>query len=256
MMKVLIMFIPLFLLTSCFKTAEEIKREQRIDQQMEQSSKIIADLNEQISILKMAISSTSGQLEEIDHKSKQTNNAKILTLSETVMQLKEQVKALTADNEQQKKLIQDLSEKIDQQSKFIKKVTGTLSKIGSEKKTSNKTLIKQAHTAFEANKQKKAKELYLETLQENKINNAQKNHVYYNLGLLNYWSRDYNDALVYFSKIYTKYPRSSFAPKALLYIARSFDKLKKTDEAKATYQEVIEKYPKSSQATKAKKEIK
>ena len=113
-----------------------------------------------------------------------------------------------------------------------------------------------AHKAFEANKQKKAKELYLQVLAEDKVNNAVKNHVFYNLGLLNYWSKKYDDALVYFSKIYTKYPKSSFAPASLLYIGRSFKNQNKTDEAKATFEELIKNYPKSRHAKSAQKELK
>ena len=68
--------------------------------------------------------------------------------------------------------------------------------------------------------------------------------------------KKYDDALVYFSKIYTNYPKSSFAPRSLLYIARCFNKLGKKDESKASYQELIDNYPKSSHAKTAKKEMK
>ena len=43
--------VPL-IFTSCFKTAEEIKREKDIDRQLNQSSKIIADLRIEVQELK------------------------------------------------------------------------------------------------------------------------------------------------------------------------------------------------------------
>ncbi len=247
----------LLLLTSCFKTAEEIKREKAIDQQLEQSSRIIADLTTQITELKGGLATTSGQIEEIDHKSKQSNEKKYTSLEQNIAQLNAQVKVLNEENTSHQKQLSFLSKEVKAQKSFIKNITGTLTKLntGGSKK-SKQSLIKKAHKAFEKNQKKKAKNLYQEVLASSKISNAQKNHVYFNLGLLNYWGKKYDQALIYFSKIYTKYPKSSFSPRALLYIARSFSKTGKSEEANATYQEVISKYPKSRQATAAKKEIK
>ena len=73
---------------------------------------------------------------------------------------------------------------------------------------------------------------------------------------MSYWNKQYDEALSYFSNIYNKWPKSSWAPRALLQIARTFKKQNKMDEAKATYSEIITNYPKSSEATKAKKENK
>lgn len=244
------------LLTSCFKTAEEIKREQDVDQRLSQSSKTIADLNETIQNLKQQITSTSGQIEEIDYKSQKTYQETNKTFSETMIQLTEQVKNLVNENAEMKQQIASLQSDVNSQKKYIKNVTGSLSKIAGPSKSSSTSKLQDAHKAFEKNDKKQAKELYNEVLSEGKINNAQKNHVYFNLGLLNYWDKKYNDAITYFSKIYTKWPKSSFSPRALLYIARSFDKQKKGDEAKAMYQELINKYPTSTHAKTAKKEVK
>lgn len=252
---VAIVILP-FLLTSCFKTAEEIKREKQIDSQLRQSSEIIARLTNQISELKGNLATTSGQIEEIDHKRKQNTEEQELTFKQQIDQLTEQVKLLSVENNENKEQIKDLSNQVSDQKRFIQKVTGTLSKMSGSSPVKGSSLLKQAHKAFEKNKQKKAAELYQQVLKENKINNATKNHVYFNLGLLDYWNKRYDQALVLFSKIYTKYPRSSFAPRALLYIGRSFKKSNRLDEANASFQELISSYPKSKQAKSAKKELK
>lgn len=244
------------LLTSCFKTAEEIKREKAVDNQLSQSSKTVAELNETIQNLKQQIASTSGKVEEFDYKRQKTDQELNKNFSETVLQLSEQVKNLVEENAQMKKDIRELKSSVRSQKKYIKNVTGSLSKIAGPIKSSSSSKLKLAHKAFEKNQKTKATKLYNEILSEGKINNAQKNHVYFNLGLLDYWNKKYNSAITYFSKIYTKYPKSSFSPRALLYIARSFDKQKKNDEAQAMYQELIKNYPKSSHAKTAKKEIK
>ncbi len=257
MTKILVL-ITLLSLTSCFKTAEEIRREKEIDQQLTQSNQTIASLNEQIAQLKMAITSTSGKLEEINYSQNQEESETQKTLVANLLQINEQLKVLMEENKLQKEQISALSKELESQKEFIKKVTSTLKGINSSGGSSSRSkgsLLKQAHKAFEKNKQKEARDLYNRVLAEEKINNAQKNHVYFNLGLLDYWNKRYDEALVYFSKIYTKYPRSSLSPRALLYIARSFKKSKKLEEAKATYSEVMSNYPKSKQATYAKKEL-
>lgn len=258
MLKNITTIAPLFLLllTSCFKTAEEIRREQEVDQRIAQSSKTIADLNETIQNLKQQIASTSGQIEEFDYKRQKNDQELNKTMSETMVQLTEQVKNLVEENAEIKTQLAKLQGDVSTQKKYIKNVTGSLSKIAGPTKSSSTSKLQEAHSAFEKNNKKEAQELYNEVLAEGKINNAQKNHVYFNLGLLDYWNGKYNDAITYFSKIYTKWPRSSFSPRALLYIARSFDKQKKSAEAKAMYEELINKYPKSSHAKTAKKEVK
>lgn len=259
MRKILLLLSLSLFFTSCFKTAEEIRREKMVDQmsiQLKQSSQLVADLTMQVSDLQTRLANTSGQLEEIDHKTTTKSQEAAMTFSQTIAQLAEQVTALTAENNENKKQIHILSQEVDAQKKYISKLTGTLTKITGPTKSSSQSKLKQAHTAFEKNDQDKALSLYLEVLEEGKINARQKNHVNYNIGLLYYWSKKYNDALTHFSPIYTNWPKSSWAPRALLQIARSFDKLGKKEEAKATYEEIITKYAKSSQAKTAKKEIK
>ena len=258
-MKHLIILTLLLSLTSCFKTAEEIRRDKMVDSmevQMRQSSSLVASLQMKIDELQNKLASTSGQIEEIDHKATTTNQQTTKSLSQTIASLSEQVTILNKENTENKNNISQLSSELDAQKKFISKVTGTLTKITGPTKSSSSSKINSAHRAFEKNQQKEATKLYQEVLASGKINNKQKNHVRYNLGLMSYWNKQYDEALSYFSNIYNKWPKSSWAPRALLQIARTFKKQNKMDEAKATYSEIITNYPKSSEATKAKKENK
>ena len=256
MMKLILLLVVAISITSCFKTAEEIKREKKIDQRLAQSSKLVTDLSSQVQGLQTQLALATGQLEEMDHKTKQNNLEKAQSIGENLNQLNEQVKVILTENRQIKKQIAGLQQDINSQKKYIKKVTGALSSVAStNSKSTSSGELKKAHKAFEKGR-KNTKSLYLAVLGEGKINNAQKNHVYFNLGLLDYRSKKYEKALVYFSKIYTRYPKSSFSPRSLLYIARSFKSLNKPEEANVSYQELINKYPKSKHAKTAKKEIK
>jgi uncharacterized protein (DUF3084 family) len=94
------------LLVSCFKTAEQIRREKKVDQmsvQYDQSSKIIADLQLQVKDLQNRLANTTGQLEEIDHLFKKNclkNKRKLL--NEMVAQLSEQVNLLILESKESK----------------------------------------------------------------------------------------------------------------------------------------------------------
>lgn len=244
------------LLTSCFKTAEEIKKEQQRDTQIKQSSQMVAELTLQVRDLQTKLANATGQIEEVEHNTKTKTEETTMTFTQTIASLSEQVKALSDESKINKTKIAALEVEVESQKKYIKNVNKTLGKIAGPTKRSSSSKLKIAHKAFEKNQQKKATKLYLDVLNSGKINARQKNHVRYNLGLLHYWKKDYNNALVYFSQIYTKYPKSSWAPKCLLYIARSFRGQKKMAESNATYNELIAKYPKSSSAKSAKKEKK
>ncbi|MCT4641924.1 MAG: tetratricopeptide repeat protein [Bacteriovoracaceae bacterium] len=255
----LIYLLTLLSLTSCFKTAEDIRREKLVDtmeQRLEQSSRLVADLTTRVQSLQNNQMDASGKIEEMTHL--QTTNQKELNESfqKNLLQLQEQIKVLIANDTKNQSQIKSLTKEIASLKKYIGNVTGTLTKIAGPTKATSQSKLQMAHEAFEKNKQKKATKLYKECLSENLVNNAQKNHIYFNLGLMSYWNKKYDDALVSFSKIYTKYPKSRLAHKSLLYIARSFKKKGKKDEALATFSKVTTQYPKSSSAKKAKKEMK
>lgn len=217
---------------------------------------IIADLTTQVEDLKARVANTTGQVEEIGHRHAQVADDQAKTMEQKIAQLEGQVQLLLSENRLNKEEIQNLKAELKRQKKFTKSVTNTLVSMTGATKSSSNDKLKKAHKLFEKNKQKKAKDLYLEVLAEEKINAAQRNHVYFNLGLLDYWSKNYNDSIVYFSKIYTKYPKSSYAPRSLLYIGRNFKKLNKSDEAKATFNELLKNYPKAKQVKYANEELK
>lgn len=255
-MKKILPLLCLLFLSSCLKTAQEIERDKKLDQlilQKEQAGVLVANLTQQVQELEGRLASTSGQIQEIDHKQKTDQEKSFLTTKESIQRLNEQVAILLKENKENQDKIDSLTKKVNSQTKYIKKVNTNLGAIVTPKSNSKSTL-QEANALFEKSKLNEAFDKYNEVLSENKINAAQRNAVYYNMGLISYWKKKYEDCISYMSKIYTKYPRSSYAPKSLIYIARGFKKMGKSDEATATFDEVISKYPKSKQARDAKKE--
>ncbi len=82
-----------------------------------------------------------------------------------------------------------------------------------------------------------------------------KNKVLHGLGIIEFFNGSPEKAMVYFSKIYTKYPKASLAPSSLLYIGRSLGKMGKKDESKQAFQKVIEDYGGTKEANEAKNEL-
>lgn len=247
--------------SGCFKTAEQIKREKQVDQmkvQLDQSSKLVATLTQQVSSLQARLDSTSGQLEEIGYKTSSNQQETQDSFAQTTAQLAEQISILKNDVSSNKSSLRKIQKSLNAQQEYLNKLNTTLAKltgVSSSTNSSSKKLLKSAHRAFEKNELNKAKELYEQILSVGKINASQRNHVWFNLGLLDYWAKRYNDSSVWFSKIFTKYPKSSWAPRSLLYIARCFKKLGQKEESQATYATLIKEYPNSKHAKKAKKEI-
>jgi TolA-binding protein len=256
-----LIILTLLSLQSCLKTTEQLKREQMLDDvqtQVGQSQQSNAELSLQIRDLQEKLAATTGKIEELNYAN--SENTKFTELENSQNLINQQMKVLTTENEILKKEVQALKKIQAEQADYIKKVLAALNVASGGSTTkptaaTTSTLFTEANQLFEKSAFKEAKAKYLQTLDENKINAAQKNQVYYNLGFIDYQNKKYNEAIVYFSKIYANYPRSSYAPKALLYIARCFAKLDQKAEAKQSYQELIKNYPDSPQVKYAKQEM-
>jgi tol-pal system protein YbgF len=63
--------------------------------------------------------------------------------------------------------------------------------------------------------------------------------------------KQYQSAIVEYSKIQERFPKSKRVPGALLRIAQSFEAMGFEDDARGFYQELMDRYPKSPEAKKA-----
>lgn len=76
---------------------------------------------------------------------------------------------------------------------------------------------------------------------------------HYMVGEMNYYRKNYADAIAYFKKSASLYSKASYMPYLMLHTAISMDKSGDVENAKKFYNAVILKYPDSSQAEAAKK---
>lgn len=251
----IVVFATLF--TSCIKTADQVNREKRFDnmsEQLKDSQGLVADMVGQLKDMQKQLDRMNGKLEELEHKQTQAN-PETAKLTESVNLLKTQQETESAQ------LIQ-IQNELKEQRAFIEKVTSSMAAMKDKEPVAKSSKKKSARSeladGLELIKQDKYAEARTELealIDHSDLTPGDHNKVLHGLGKVEYYTGNPDKALVYFSKIYTKYPKASLAPSSLLFIGRSLNKLGKKDEAKQAFAKVLEDYKGSKEANEAKKEL-
>lgn len=247
-MKLFLILSLSLLATACLKTAEQIRREQRVEsmsQQLSESQNIVADLTVMLKSLQTQIDSINGRLDVLQKSSddKSAANSKAIadlttqvqTLSDAVVKTEDEVKA---------------------QRGFVEKVTNKLGSMAAPSSGGNnsdaKSVIAQAKSLMKKKKYSEARAKLEGLVNDSSVSSADMNKVLFHLGEVEFSQKQWEKSLVYFSKIYTKYPKSSLAPTSLLYIGKALKSLGKSDESKQAFDELKSNYPGSSAAKEVK----
>lgn len=233
-----------FFIISC-KTTQEITQEKEKGQnsivQIEQNQYSLVKLNAKMDDLDQQIQLLRGKVEELENQQNQKQNAEIAQIKQELLEAKETISSTPV----QAKLPEPILKVTP--SKTISENTSS--------PQSDEDRYNLARTAFTEKKYSDAKKYYSLIVNSEKISNIEKNQTFHDLGLIYYWDKDYEKSLVYFSRVYTKWPKSSKAPNALLHIGRCFHMQKKNEEAKEAYKELIRVFPNDSLTASAKKEL-
>jgi TolA-binding protein len=240
--------LSVFILCSCFKTTEQIQREQVVDNLSSQSS----STNSRISDIQEEVVQLRGAIEESNHKNRPDQYTK--PLHEEIVLLKTRLN-------NQEELLDTLKSQSDEQKKYLEQVISTLEKLNLEltqdvKKTKKKdstkiATLKEANLLFKAKKLEEAKEQFEEILSSSK-KAADKAQAIHYLGVISYLDKDYDSAISQLSKLFNDYPKSPFLSSGLLVLAKCFQKNKMNAEGKQTLDELISRFPKSREAKEAK----
>lgn len=257
MKKILLSILVFTTLLSC-QTQEQIRREQMVDNlstQVVQSQKLAADFSIKMQELEKTIAELTGRLEE-------TSQASHLSYKERIEDLANKMEILEASNLENIEKVSRLETKIDDQTKFIEQVTSTLKKMTSvpaPKKSSprsKKSEYDQAMDLYVKGKHSQAKVILSKLSSSKKFKGNKRARILHNLGMSAYILKNYDDALVSFSKLYTEFPKSNYNARGLYFMGQSFQKKGSKDEAQGSYSELIKSFPKSDYASKAKKLVK
>ncbi len=246
-MKFILLLSLCFLATACLKTAEQLRREQRVDsmsQQLSESQNIVADLTVMLKSLQSQIDAINGRLDVLQKNSDEKSNAN----SKAIADLTTQVQTLS-------NAVVKMEEEVKAQRGFVEKVTTKLGSMAAPAASSSsdaKSIISQAKSLMNKKKYSEAKSKLEGLLNDSSVNTADMNKVLFHLGEIEFSQKQWEKSLVYFSKIYTKYPKSSLAPSSLLFIGKALKSLGKTDESKQAFDELKANYPGSSAAKEVK----
>ncbi len=259
MMKLISLISLIVLSTACIKTADQVNREKRFEsmsEQMKDSQGLVADLVSQMKDMQQQLDKMNGRLEEIEHRQKQVDPQNIAKMNETMNVMKTQ-----QETESQQLLA--IQNELKEQRAFLEKVTASLAaakesapkETKSSKKKSARGDLEEALADVKSNNYDDARTTLEGLIDHEDLTPGDHNKVLHGLGRVEYYTGHPDKALVYFSKIYTKFPKASLAPSSLLFIGRSLEKMGKKDEAKEAYAKVIEDYKGSKEANEAKKEL-
>ena len=246
----ILMTLALIPLTGCLKTAEQIRREQRVEsmsQELADSQNIVADLTVMLKNLQTQIDTLNGRVEELQQGQKAVQSVDLKAMSENVAVIKQQVDALTTTQAAQ-------GEEVKQQRAFIEKVTDKLGKMSAPASSAKKNPKEEIQAALKLVRRKRwneARQALEPLVDSSNLSPADVNKVYHGLGLVEFGQKNWEKSLVFFSKIYTKYPKSSLAPSSLLHIGKALDRLGKKDESQQAFQELKSQYPQSAAAKEA-----
>lgn len=260
MTKILSIVLLASLFTSCIKTADQVQREKRFEnmsEQMKDSQGLLADMVGQLKDMQKQLDRMNGKIEELEHKQNQAN-PETTKMNESMALMKTQQEAESAQ------LLQ-IQNELKEQRSFIEKVTASIASMKEKEKEvpqsksgKKKSARSDLANGLELIKQDKYAEARTELeslIDHNDLTPGDHNKVMHGLGKVEYYTGNADKALVYFSKIYTKYPKASLAPSSLLFIGRSLNKLGKKDEAKQAFAKVVEDYKGTKEANEAKKEL-
>jgi TolA-binding protein len=264
--KSLLIILVALAFTAC-KTQEDIRRErtmENINEKISQTQQSSASTNLRFQSIEEQMAKLNGNIEELAHN-KGSDSKEVLLLKERISQLEE-------TNKKQSENIKLIADKMNEQTKYIEQVIKSLGDL-SEKKEEPKENIKKktakeesksegkvegisvkagiAH--FKAGSLAEARSTFEELLDNGKLAKKDKAASLFYLGLVELKEKKYEEAKVYFSRLYTEVPESSFSAPALLNLAKSFAKLKSKEEAKQAIDELITNFPKSKEAVEGAK---
>ena len=225
------------------------------EEKIYQNKKEIERLKKELSLLKNQVSILKESVEGL--------RSIVSSYSDAIGELKRKYSLLdvNATNEKSKdleerlKVLEEKDKKIEESLKELAKLISSSKVISSkgEKKSpikvSSKELYRKAIAAYRKHNYDKAEELFLELVSKN-YRPAICN---FYLGEINYYKRNYKEAVVFYKKSIQLYDQASYIPTLLLHTGISFKKIGDKENAEKIFNALIGNYPNSKEAKIAKK---
>ncbi len=242
----------LLVLSGCFKTAEQIRREKMVDGlaiQMVDNQKLTAESQLRLQNMEERLSQLTGTVEESGHQNKKNSEQQVAEMQAEFTLIKENYRTLNEDVEENKRLLAENKEYLEKLLTTLNKLTGTPQK----KKLSP---YQKAVNHYRAKNYSKAWPELLSLYKSGKLRGRSMARVTYYLGMISFRNKKYEDSLVYFSQLFTKHPKSPLNSSGMLHLGRSFVALGQNEQAIQTFETLLGRYPKTKYRKTVELEIK
>ena len=238
-MKNYLLLTLLILLSSCFQTAEDIRKEKLLfllEEQMGQTQTLIAQLKIRQDELEKNILSMNGKIEELYFYTKKTYKKGTEKINLKITESQEQIGLLLDSRKKNERIIKKLNKQLKNQKKFIKDITNTLVK--EDKKRTPKSSFQKADIFYSQKKFSQAEKIYVTHYKKKKVKKWEKEISLIRLGIINYRKKNYKNSLIFLSKLYTFNKKTKYMPELLYFLSLSFDKLNKKQESIKSFKEL------------------
>ena len=223
---------------------------------MTDSQGLISEVVSQLKDMQGQLDRMNGRLEELEHRNKEMKPDSLKVMSESVALLKSQ-------RETDAQQLNQIQNELKEQRGYLEKVIAGLASMKATKgttapasqKKSPKDELSEGLEFVKDNKFSEARETLEPLIDHKDLSLGERNKVFHGLGKVEFFSKNYEKALIYFSKVYAKYPKASIAPSSLLFIGKSLEKMSKKQEAREAFAKVVEDYPGTKEASEAQKEL-
>lgn len=232
----------LLLLGASCATQEDIDRRERMERAMEQVREqqgLLAQAIARTQSVEERVAAVTGRVDEVRHDGERAYGDGISALSARVDALEESQRRI--------------EEALDEQSGYVRKVIETLDKMGKKSRRPSSSPYDQAMRNYRRGRYKTAKGQLLGLLEDKGVKGSRRARVLHNLGMIAHMDEDDEQALVYFSKLFTEQPGSAYNKNGLLFLAKSFGRLGREDRMRSVLGELLSKFPDAKQAPEARK---
>ncbi|MCK5882722.1 MAG: tetratricopeptide repeat protein [Bacteriovoracaceae bacterium] len=249
----LLVIVPcLLVLSGCFKTAEQIRREKMLDGlaiQMVDNQKLTAESTVRLQNMEERLSLLNGTVEETGHKNKQNVKQSFNDLQAEFSLIRENHRTLREDVEENKRLLSE-------NKSYLEKLLKTLNKLTGKPRKKKKSSYQQAVHDYRTKNYKRAWPKLVSFYKNKKYKGKTRAQITYYLGMISFRKKKFKDSLIYFSQLFTEHPRSPLNTSGLLHLGRAFDNLGQKDQAKQAFETLLAKFPKTKYRKTVEMELK
>jgi TolA-binding protein len=238
------------------KTAEDIRREQMVDNislQMVQNQQMTAEATVKLNALEERLGLLTGQVEVQEYQTIQQTQTELV-------QLKERMGVIENQNRSTQAELERIKTQLNEQKKFMDELLKTLSTLTEKKAapsaaartaSAQGSLYEQAMEDYQRGRYAQARVKLEQLLNNNQVRGNQRSRTLHNLGMIAWMEKQDDKAQVYFSRLLTEHADAPQVRNGMLFLGKSFHRARQTNEARQILEELIKRYPDANQVKEA-----